>query len=556
MSGANSCDKKNLSVTVCTILAETSPQALPLGAACICSAIKSEFSAEDPAHFRLATRLEVFSAENTPSPESIADKLLQNKPDAICFSLFVWNHVPLSQAASIIRSKSPGTVLIAGGPEVTAKPEAITEYDFLVTGEGESAVPQLLRRLFSAQEKNPVALPQVIHGKRIPPEKLCSPYLDGTLKPSDFGNGALWELARGCPFKCSYCYESKGEKTVSYFPMERIEKELELFAKNGVRQVFVLDPTYNAQKARALEILSLIQRKAPGIFFHFECRAEFLDAELAQAFSRISCSLQIGLQSADKNVLQLVNRSFNPKEFARKIALLNKHGIVFGFDLIYGLPGDTLQGFLNSIDFSIGLYPNSLELFRLSVLPGTNLYDRKDELLISSQKEPPYLVQSTPGFSAQDLAQAEYIANATALFYSAGRAVPWFCAVVQPLKCKPSVFFLSFAHFLKEKNIAPKSQCLPHAKAESLQIDFVSAEYKRRKLERLLPAALDLIRLNGAFSRAYADGLTSRLNLSYHPDDLFSQYSQNLDFFCQNAKKIHLSILVKPSGKGPVWRKA
>ena len=65
--------------------------------------------------------------------------------------------------------------------------------------------------------------------RAFPPElnTLSSPYLDGTLDPAEYG-GALWELARGCPFKCSYCYESKGEKKIQYFPMERIEKELEL----------------------------------------------------------------------------------------------------------------------------------------------------------------------------------------------------------------------------------------------------------------------------------------------------------------------------------------
>ena len=51
--------------------------------------------------------------------------------------------------------------------------------------------------------------------------ELSSVYLDGTLDVSEYG-GALWELARGCPFKCSYCYESKGEKCVQYFSDERI----------------------------------------------------------------------------------------------------------------------------------------------------------------------------------------------------------------------------------------------------------------------------------------------------------------------------------------------
>ena len=49
--------------------------------------------------------------------------------------------------------------------------------------------------------------------------------------------------------------------------------------------------------------------------------------------------------------------------------------MIFGFDLIYGLPGDNLSGFCNSIDFALNLMPNNLELFCLSVLPGTDLFD-------------------------------------------------------------------------------------------------------------------------------------------------------------------------------------
>ena len=75
-----------------------------------------------------------------------------------------------------------------------------------------------------------------IFSPRANQENLPSPYLTGTLNPAEYQNGALWELARGCPFKCAYCYESKGEKTVAYFPMERIRQELDFFAKQKMVQ--------------------------------------------------------------------------------------------------------------------------------------------------------------------------------------------------------------------------------------------------------------------------------------------------------------------------------
>lgn len=559
---------KTLIVPVCTIPAEISPQALPLGAASIVAAINKSF-AEKPlapetvVEARLISIPPEFHLTQEEQAQAIAHQLLELHPAALCFSLFVWNRTVLARVAAIIQEKAPEIPLIAGGPEVTAGAADKDPFHYLVCGEGDESVPNLLRQLLQKEafvadaSKVDSDLPQrKIFSPRANQENLPSPYLTGTLNPAEYQNGALWELARGCPFKCTYCYESKGEKTVAYFPMERIRQELDFFAKHKVSQIFVLDPTYNAKKERAVEILKLIRQKAPDTFFHFECRAELLNPELVAAFSRISCSLQIGLQSARPEVLKLVARNINRKEFAGKIALLNNAGIIFGFDLIYGLPGDNLAGFKESIDYAISLYPNSLEIFRLSVLPGTALFDQKQELGLVAPETPPYLVESTPQFSAKDLDKAEALARATSYFYSRGRAVSWFHSLLKPLRCSPSVFFSRFVDFLAAENInipAIQDEC-SHQEVEQVQLKFIQNQYGSPKLKALLPAAIDLIKLNGAFSRAYADGEHTTLSLSFHPDDLLSPYSQDLAFFCQHAKKTKLHIVVQPGKKGAEWR--
>ena len=125
-----------------------------------------------------------------------------------------------------------------------------------------SALSQLPQGVYTAKIEREISKANC---RAFPPElnTISSPYLDGTLDPAEYG-GALWELARGCPFKCSYCYESKGEKKIQYFPMERIEKELKLFAEKDVPQVFVLDPTYNANKERALSLLKMMAKITPN----------------------------------------------------------------------------------------------------------------------------------------------------------------------------------------------------------------------------------------------------------------------------------------------------
>ena len=441
-----------------TLLIETSPQALPLGAACIASALKNDdfiaqnfnvelkaFSKEDK---NFCTANCVNSIPNTAI--FIAENIIQiaKKSNAtlkyVGFSVFVWNRNELAEAAKILKERFPNITTFAGGPEITANPQSFSAFDYCIKGPGEKIVPELIKLLEKTGKKEQAKKLVQERVFQTEVENLSSPYLDGTLDPAEYG-GALWELARGCPFKCSYCYESKGEKKIRYFPMQRIEKELELFSKKKINQVFVLDPTYNADRTRAKMILQKIAQKAPGIFFYFEARAEFLDRELAKAFTKIPCALQFGLQSSNPEVLKLVNRTFDKKLFTKNIGILNQEGVIFGFDLIYGLPGDTFEGFKKSIDFALNLYPNNLETFCLSVLPGTTLAEEAISLGLDFQKNAPYHVIKSKSFSQKEIEKSEELSHACNVFYNQGRAVPWFISICKVCHKRPVVLLEDFS---------------------------------------------------------------------------------------------------------------
>lgn len=560
-----------------TVLVETSPQAMPLGAACIASSIKAT-----PELKELSVELMDFSREDfeyrkifaeggeSAVAKKIAEKLAEENPFSVCFSVYVWNHNILDECAGQLKKLLPECITIAGGPEVTANPANFHNFDYTIAGQGEIAVPELLKCRMrntecrisgvycnkSASPNSEFLIPnsefRIDRALPCSPELTPSPYLDGTLDPSKYG-GALWELARGCPFKCSYCYESKGEKKIAYFPLERLEKELELFAKKKIPQVFVLDPTYNASKERAIKMLKMIQKKAPGMFFYFEARAEFIDREIAKAFSKIPCCIQFGLQSSNPDVLKKVHRTLDRKQFARNIGFLNETGATFGFDLIYGLPGDNLQGFKNSIDFALELYPNNLELFCLSVLPGTNLHDDATGYGMFWDQNPPYHVIKTPQFSEADLAKAEKLAKATNIFYTQGRAVPWFNSILYPLKEKASSFLWEFAEFLEASTSSP-SEHLTSQKITELQKKFVRQKYTEKRLQKLIPVAEDLISIHGALGLCTFDGTETDFSTNYHPDDVMSEYGTDLEFFASNCGKQKCKVRVFEGKNGVDWK--
>lgn len=598
-----------------TILVEKSPQALPLGAACVASAIKHSALTKDYCEVSLkhfypedkeAGIVKVLLAEFGDEALNRGDRLDDNgetctngdrllykgdRPCICAFSVFVWNRVKIEKISRELRKK--GIICIAGGPEITAcardkgakltngdRPDFESSFDYIVCGEGEISVPKLIKKIVEQWGQTSLTLKQwgqpssssssktttLTASPQLSEELYPSPYLDGTLNPNDFG-GVLWELARGCPFKCSYCYESKGEKNVRLFPMERIEKELELFAKKDVPQVFVLDPTYNADKNRALQLLNLIAKKTPRTFYYFEARAEFIDRQLAQAFTRLSCAVQIGLQSADENVLQLVNRPFNRKVFVRNIGFLNEAGVIFGFDLIYGLPGENLAGFKNGIDFAISLYPNNLELFCLSVLPGTDLADRAEELHLNYERKPPYHVINTDKYSKADMIAAQKLSEACTFFYNDGRAVPWFNTICRALKIKPSEFFQRFAetgipgrYSNQKQKLGQKAEdcdCCGHTEHKAIekeQIDFIITLLKLKKLDRLIKACRNIITFNGAISRVQDTGKKETITLDYEPEYIDSQYASDLQFFAANIPSKKTIVEVFKNGRFADYR--
>ena len=532
----------SIPVICTTLLIEKSPQALPLGAACVASAVKHC----DELQELCEVSLKAFCLEDKDFPKDkklaanyIAEKLLEKVDGTtkaiFCFSCFVWNIKILASAAKILKEK--GHVCIAGGPEITAHPAFYKDFDYTVSGEGEVSVPALIAKIIKKGTNASEKSDNVIISQSPDLAVIHSPYLDGIIDPAEY-EGALWELARGCPFKCAYCYESKGEKSVRLFPMDRIKAELELFAKKKVPQVFVLDPTYNVNKKRAVELLRLIAQKTPDTFYYFEARAELMDRELAREFTRIPCALQIGLQSANEQTLKLVNRPFDRKKFCKGLSILNEEGVTFGLDLIYGLPGENFGSFRDGIDFAISQYPNNLEIFCLSVLPGTDLFDRAESLGLIWEKEPPYHVLKTKEFTPDDKKRAEKLSKACSYFYNAGRAVPWFNSVCRVLKLKPAKLFELF--YEKYSDVCDKSCakgcCEPHEEIQKIQLEFLQSEFKSKNLMRYYPATEDIVKFYGAISRTTDTGKSENVTLNYDAEYVASDYASDIRYFTENLR--------------------
>lgn len=286
-----------------------------------------------------------------------------------------------------------------------------------------------------------------------------------------------------------------------------------------------------ATKQKLLEYIKRVSAEnSEDILYEFELESSLLDKDTVAALSQLYCSIDVAV--ADE--LCVDDDARKNKAFVRKCALLNDTGLVFGFVFDASRAQEkialSIKKIRSLVDFMLEQYPNHFQLECDALKPSAVL-------------------------STQDIKTVRSFFHAVETFYTYGRAVPWFLAVLEPLKLRPSVFLGDFAEWQRCNNCGAGSgfsaENAPHTEIEKMLLSFVKLKYEEKKLHYVYPAAEDMIRLHGAFSRAAAEQTETVLDLSYIPDDLFSPYAQNLRLFASEVCMESCTVKVFSGREGP-----
>lgn len=495
---------------------EKSIMSFPLGALCIKTAINQ--GGELP-------KAQLHQHYIPDSPSKAAEEAVKRKPWAIGLSFYIWNSKWFEDFAKAVRRKDSSILLFAGGPQVIDFTKGLPEWlDFATLGEGEISTTVALKSIYDGKNVANLQMEGLITRKYLSPvnsklpdlSKLASPFLSGEADCIiDEYDSVLWEFTRGCPFTCAFCFESRGKRTVRDYPMDRIEKELRYLIKHDIQNVFVLDPTFNLNRERAKSLLRLLLDNAPDyMHFTFEIRAELVDDEMANMFAELNCSLQIGLQSCDEEVVKYINRKFDRNLFESKVKLLASKGVAFGLDIIIGLPSDNLKKFKNTVNFAVSLMPSNIDCFVLSLLPGTELALRAEEYGLVPGDDVNRTVVSTPTFSEQDIKTAIAIRHGMDLFYTKGQSCMWIHCLLEALNITPCNLFTLFNKWMYQTGRSEEEDIW------TLQDEFVESLLEKTKNQKLIPAMKSFMELHQGFCYVTDTCEPVTLDLSYKPDDL------------------------------------
>ena len=414
---------------------------------------------------------EIVSATINENLGTVVDEIYRHKPDILASTCWLFNHEALMHIVSRAKALLPESCLILGGPEFLGDNEAFLRrnpyVDCVFRGEGEEGFSQWLTCW-----KQPEAWKSITG--------LC--YIDAdnqyhdnglarvlafdqlsTPEESEFFNWSKpfvqLETTRGCFNTCAFCV-SGGEKPVRTLSIDTIRQRLETIHQNGIKNVRVLDRTFNFNPRRAKELLNLFLEFHPHIRFHLEIHPALLSDELKAELQKLPeglLHLEAGIQSLREPVLEKsrrlgkLNDALDGLKFLCSLDNMETHA-----DLIAGLPLYKLDEIFEDIRTLAEYQAGEIQLESLKLLPGTKMRRRSEELGIRYSPLPPYEVLQTDAISTTELQVARRLSRLLDAFYN----TPAWQELTRKLILNEPMFLAHFLEHLTEGNLIDQPMSL------------------------------------------------------------------------------------------------
>lgn len=328
--------------------------------------------------------------------EDIVEKLLEENARIIGFGVYIWNVVLTTEVVRLIKIVRPETIIIIGGPEVSYETEQqpiSALVDFIVTGAADKRFAELCQEILD----NTPPLMRQVSSLPIALETLASPYAH--YSNEDIANRVVYvEASRGCPFKCEFCLSSLDKNAVA-FDLPAFLNDMQQLIDRGARQFKFVDRTFNLKADTSRQILEFfLTHIDKGLFLHFELIPDRLPdvlLDLIPQFPPSSLQFEIGIQSFNPDVQKRISRRQQHEKTCQNLQWLRNHtNAHIHTDLIFGLPGETLQSFGEGFDLLYSLGPQEIQVGILKRLRGTPIARHTAEYDMRYMSTPPYRILS------------------------------------------------------------------------------------------------------------------------------------------------------------------
>ena len=414
---------------------------------------------------------EIVSATINENLGTVVDEIYRHKPDILASTCWLFNHEALMHIVSRAKALLPESCLILGGPEFLGDNEAFLRrnpyVDCVFRGEGEEGFSQWLTCWKQPEAwKSITGLCYIDADNQYHDNGLARVLAFDQLSAPEESEFFNWnkpfvqlETTRGCFNTCAFCV-SGGEKPVRTLSIDTIRQRLETIHQNGIKNVRVLDRTFNFNPRRAKELLNLFLEFHPHIRFHLEIHPALLSDELKAELQKLPeglLHLEAGIQSLREPVLEKsrrlgkLNDALDGLKFLCSLDNMETHA-----DLIAGLPLYKLDEIFEDIRTLAEYQAGEIQLESLKLLPGTKMRRRSEELGIRYSPLPPYEVLQTDAISTTELQVARRLSRLLDAFYN----TPAWQELTRKLILNEPMFLPHFLEHLTEGNLIDQPMSL------------------------------------------------------------------------------------------------
>ncbi len=331
----------------------------------------------------------------------ILSEVSDYRPDFIGIYSTAFGWKKAVQTASDIKGTLKDVFIALGGPYPIAMQEKCLEksacIDAVVTGEGEITVVEILERL--SQGKSLLGVEGVIFRKDMriiknPPRVLITD-LDSLPFPArkllgDENNYipppatykrkpvAVIMTSRGCNRRCIFCFQIDKERKsgIRYRSIENVLEEIELCLRQGYREIKFIDDTLAADYDRAMQLAEEIKARRLDFTWFASACVNQIDKHLLKAFKDVGCwAILFGAESGVQKNLNTLKKGITLEQIRKAVRAAKDVGLKVFTPFLFGIPGETYEEGLKTIEFACELDPDVANFHSLTPFPGTELYD-------------------------------------------------------------------------------------------------------------------------------------------------------------------------------------
>ena len=420
------------------------------------------------------------------NPELYINQILEFCPEIILSTAWLYNHMLLKEVLTKVNALRPQIRVVLGGPEFLGDNSIYLKENryvqALFKGEGEEIYPRFIELIDNPNEcynlngfcylnkdgayiDNEEAIVSNFTALT-PPEKS---YFFNWEKPF-----VQIETSRGCFNKCAFCI-SGGVRKIEDIPEEFLRERIINVYNKGIREVRILDRTFNASPKRALKLISIFNEFNHEIQFHLEIHPSLLNSELKEAIKTTPQGVlhfEAGVQSLQDIVLKSCDRYGDSQSTLEGIQFLSEtmtHEV--HTDLIAGLPNYSYKQLIQDIKVLLNIFPDEIQLELLKLLPGTKLRNQAHSTGIKFSPLPPYEVLETPWINYKELQLSVALSRLLDIYYNHSIWQKSFTEIA----LQNSNFLEEFARYFNEKNY---THGLSREKKGEILWDFCSLYFK------------------------------------------------------------------------------